>query len=507
MPGHRVNQQQVRVYMSSRNEGKTQITSSAKAGISERSGRRIENEEIKPWEKQERHWRTREDPFKEVWESVIAPMLDKTPSFTAQTLFEYLQREYPGRYPDSKLRTFQRRVKMWKALHGTDKDVMFLQDQQIGRMGLSDFTNLKDIEITINGEPLVHLLYHFRLAFSGWCDVKVVLGCESYTALSEGLQNALWKLGGVPEEHRTDSLSAAFRNVSKDAAEDMTRRYEALCAGYGMTATRNNRGCAHENGAVESPHGHLKRRIRQGLLLRGGHDFESVAAYQQWLNGITREINDRKHDRIELERSGLNPLPPARASDYTEKVVRVTTSSTICANRVLYTVPSRLIGERLRLHIFDDHIDGFVGASKAVSLPRIYAPDKNHRGRCIDYRHVIGSLERKPQAFRYSQIRDDLLPDERYRMIWQWVDQELAPRAACKMMVGILSLAHRFDCEDALGDYLVARKQAGRLPLLHELQNRFGKKSGEIPKILVRQSFASDYDRLLSSWGGEEVGS
>ncbi len=491
--------------MKSRNEGKTQTAASARTGISERSGRKLDKGELRPWERGERHWRTRLDPFEEVWESEIAPKLKETPCLQPRTLFEYLQAKYPGQYPDSKLRTFQRRVKTWKALHGADKEVMFLQKQEVGRMGLSDFTKLKDVEITINGTPLKHRLYHFRLAFSGWCDVKVTLGGESWTALSEGLQNALWKLGGVPSEHRSDSLSAAYRNLSKADSEDITRRYESLCVHYHMKASRNNRGKGHENGAVESPHGHLKRRIRQALLLRGNCEFASVAAYQQWIDGITREINRRKQDRIDCERGHLNPLPLIRSSDYTEKVGRVTTSSTISVLRVLYTVPSRLIGERLRLHIFDDRIEGFTGTSRAVTLKRKYAPDHNHRIRSIDYRHVIGSLERKPQAFRYSQIRDDLLPDERFRQTWQWIDQELAPRAACKMIVGILSLAHRFDCEDALGDDLITRKQENRMPTLYELQERFGKKSAFIPAVRVKAVSVSDYDTLLSGDFGKAV--
>lgn len=498
MPGKRVNEQQVGVYMLSRNEGKTQVTASAKAGISARSGRRIDKGEVKHREKRPRYWRTRKDPFADVWENEIVPMLKNAPPLSPQTLFEYLQKKFPGRYPDSKKRTFQRRVKAWKAICGADKEVMFLQDQQVGRMGLSDFTLLKDVEITIKGEPFNHLLYHFRLAFSGWCDVKVILGGESYTALAEGLQNALWKLGGIPDEHRSDSLSAAYRNKSKNAAEDMTHRYEALCAHYGMASTRNNRGKGHENGSIESPHGHLKRRIRQALLLRASHDFDSIAGYQQWIDEITKEINERKQDRIEVERHHLNPLPLTRTSDYTEKVVRVTTSSTISVGRVLYTVPSRLIGESLRLHIFDDHVDGFVGTSNAVTLPRVYAPDSNHRARCIDYRHVIGSLERKPQAFRYSQIRNDLLPDDRYRMIWQWLDQKLESRAACKMIVGILALANRSGCEHELGDYLIIQKQDNRMPTLHALQERFGKKNIEIPLVEVKSVSASDYDQLLS---------
>lgn len=505
MPGQGIKQQQVRIYMSSRNKGKTQATASAIAGISERSGRKIDKGELKGSKKAVRHWRTRPDPFADVWESEIVPMLKNIPSLLPQTLFEYLQKKYPGQYPDSKQRTFQRRVKAWKAVYGADKNVMFLQNQEVGRMGLSDFTLLKGVNITVRGEVLKHLLYHFRLAFSGWCDVKVVLGGESYTALSEGLQNALWKLGGVPKEHRTDSLSAAYRNLSKDSVEDMTRRYKALCAHYNMKATRNNRGKGHENGAVESPHGHLKRRIRQALLLKGNCDFESVETYQQWIDGITREINEHKPDRIEAERRHLNQLPLARTSDYTEKVVRVTTSSTITVCRVLYTVPSRLIGESLRLHIYDDRIEGFVGTCNALTLPRMHAPDNNHRSRCVDYHHVIGSLERKPQAFRYSRIRDDLLPDERYRLIRQWLDQELEPRAACKMIVGILALAHHFDCEHELGDYLIIRKQDNQTPTLYELQERFGKKHVKIPTITVKDVSASDYDYLLPGCFGKAV--
>ncbi len=169
-------------------------------------------------------------------------------------------------------------MKAWKALHGPDKEVMFRQRQEPGRLGLSDFTELKDVSVTVGGEPLRHRLYHFRLAFSGWSHVEVVLGGESYAALSEGLQEALWRLGGAPLEHRTDSLSAAYRNLARDEQEDLTRRCGELCEHCGMRPTRNNRGVSHENGAVESPHGHLKRRIRQALLLRGSADFEALEA-------------------------------------------------------------------------------------------------------------------------------------------------------------------------------------------------------------------------------------
>jgi len=505
MPGKRINEKQVRIYMSARKEGKGQVTSSARAGVSDRSGRRIEKGEVRVSGKNSRDWRTRSDPFAEVWEKEIVPMLEDCPELSPQTLFEHLQKKYLEDYPDSKLRTFQRRVKEWKAVHGPGKEVMFLQEHEPGRMGLSDFTVLKDVEITVKGERLEHRLYHFRLACSGWCDVKVILGGESYTALAEGLQNALWKLGGVPREHRTDSLSSAYRNLSEEDSEDITKRYAGLCEHYGMKGTRNNRGMGHENGSVESPHGHLKRRIRQSLLLRGNCDFTSVECYQQWIDGIVREINGRNRDRIAAERPYLKSLPMSRTSDYTEKVVRVTTGSTITVRRVVYTVPSRLIGESLRLHIFDDRIEGYAGTSHVLTLSRVYAPDNNHRSRCVDYRHVIESLERKPQAFRYSRIRDDLLPSEQYRMIWLWLDDELDPRASCKMMVGILALAHRSDCEQDLGDYLMTQKQNNRVPTLHELQDRFGRKSPTIPFVQVVRRTADDYDCLLAGTCVKEV--
>ena len=490
--------------MSQRKQGEAQASVSAKAGVSQRTGRRIEAGQVKPWENEERHWRTRKDPFAEAWDSEVLPLLEKQPRLNATTLFEDLQDRHPGRYPNGRKRTFQRRVKAWKALHGPDKEVMFRQRQEAGRQGLSDFTELKAVVVTIDGEPLAHRLYHFRLAFSGWSHLKVVLGGESYTALAEGLQEALWRLGGTPREHRTDSLSAAYKNLTADEQEDLTERYEALCAHYGMAPTRNNRGIGHENGAVESPHGHLKRRIEQALLLRGSADFASVDAYRAWIDGIVRRFNRRCHEALEVERAQLGDLPQRRTTDFTEQVVPVTTSSTIEVKRVLYTVPARLIGERLRLHIFDERIEGYVGSVRALTLPRVYVVNHERRARCIDYRHVIAQLARKPQAFRYSQLRDELLPNATYRQIWAELDAHLEPRAACKRIVGILALAARADCEQALGAYLLQRIGADRIPTVHELEQRFDPQAGEAASQALGASESLQhplalYDTLLPS--------
>lgn len=391
MSGTPINDKQIRTYMSLRTQGKEQKTAAAKACISERSGRRIETGEISPCNKKERDWRTRKDPFAEIWESEIVPLLLRSPELQPRTLFEYLQKKHPDRYANSKERTFQRRVKQWKGQYGKAKDVIFLQHQIPGRMGLSDFTTLKRVKVTIKGEPLSHILYHFRLAYSGWCHVKVILSGESFEALSEGLQDALWRLGGVPLEHRTDSLSAAFKNMTKDAREDVTHRYNELFSHYKIKATRNNKGESHENGSIESPHGHMKNRIEQALLLRESNDFESVKEYQRFLDDIVNRVNRNNRDKIKEEYSHLQDLPLHKTIDYTEKVVGVSTASTIRVKRALYTVPSRLIGERVRVHIHHDRLELYLGTSHVFSTQRVYGKDMK-RARNVDYRHVIDCL-------------------------------------------------------------------------------------------------------------------
>ncbi len=472
MSGKAITPEQVKLFMKYRTDKTTQEQASGKAGISERSGRRIDAGEL-PKKRQPRYWRTRKDPFAEVWDSEILPLLEKTPMLAPTTLFEDLQDRHAGRFGNNLKRTFQRRVKAWKAVYGPDKEVMFRQSKDAGRLGLSDFTELKDIDITIADELLEHRLYHFRLPYSGWSHIKVILGGESYTALAEGLQEALQRLGGAPLEHRTDSLSAAYKNRSKSEQEDLTERYQSLCEHYGMIPTRNNRGISHENGAVESPHGHVKNRIRQALLLRENNDFATLGDYRQWLGGLIQRFNRRCEGTLDVERDKLQALPAHNATDYSEQVVRVTTSSTIDVKRVLYTVPARLVGESLRLHIYDDRIEAYVGATLAHTLTRTYTLNNHQRARCIDYRHVIGQLVRKPQAFRYSQLRDNLLPSATYQQIWAAIDQRLEPRAACKQIVGILSLAARADCEQALGVYLQQQIAKDKLPSLHQLEQRF----------------------------------
>jgi hypothetical protein len=331
--------------------------------------------------------------------------------------------------------------------------------------------------------------------------------------LAEGLTRALSRRGGAPPfdtsgEHRSDSLSAAFKNLSHEAQEDITRRYQALCWNSGMEASRNQPGVAHENGAIESPHGHLKRRIERTLLRRGTAEFASLADYQAWLDAVTAAINQRNQARIEEERPHLlryrsMPLPAMPAVDYTELFVRVTSTSNV--RLVVYSVPSRLIGERLRVHLYDDRLLCYVGTTLALELPRIYPVRGKRRARCIDYRHLIDGLVKKPMAFYHSQLRDDLLPSETYHRIWRALKERLDARSACKLMVGCLHLAAHYDCEQALGDYVWQALAAHGLPTLVALQQRFGRPGQGIPAQVLQQHPLADYDSLLECFGAEVV--
>ena len=320
----------------------------AKAGFSPASAYRIEADPRLPSQKRKPRKRRRPDPLAGVWDSAIVPMLEAAPGLRAVAIFEELCRRHPE-MPTGVRRTLERRIAKWRALHGPNRDVIFRQEHPPGRMGLSDFTDMSGLGITITGEPFEHRLYHFRLPFSGFEHAHVVLGGESFVALAEGLQNALWALGGVPEQHRSDSLSAAFCNLDRDAQVDLTRRYEELCAHYGMTPSRNNPGIAHENGSIESAHGHLKRALHDELLLRGSRQFEDLVGYRRFVDEVVGRRNARNRKRIEIERAALKPLPDRRTADYEEARVLVTSSGGFILRRVFYSVPSRLIGHRLNV--------------------------------------------------------------------------------------------------------------------------------------------------------------
>ena len=347
----------------------TPAAAAAKASLSTATAYRIEDDPRLPSQKATRRGRRRPDPLAGIFDEEVVPLLREAPGLRPVALFEELLRRHPE-LESGVRRTLERRVRAWRAKHGPEQEVIFRQVHEPGRMGLCDFTDMADLAVTIAGVYLDHRLYHFRLAYSGFSHAHVVLGGECFVALAEGLQNALWALGGAPWEHRTDSLSAAFKNLDRKAQDDLTRRYDDLCRHYGMTPSRNNPGVAHENGSIEGPHGHLKHALRDALLLRGSRDFETVAAYRAFVDELVSRRNTRHQARIDVERGVLRPLPRLRTQDFEEMLVRVTSSGGFTLRKVFYTVPSRLIGHRLRVRLYDDRLELFIGGTALMTVAR-----------------------------------------------------------------------------------------------------------------------------------------
>jgi hypothetical protein len=389
-------------------------------------------------------------------------------------------------------------MRTWRALAGPEQDVIFRQQHEPGRLGLSDFTDTSVLGITVGGMALEHRLYHFRLAFSGFEHAHVVLGGESFVALSEGLQNALWGLGGTPREHRTDSLSAAFCNLERDAQEDLTLRYQELMGHYGMTPARNNLGVAHENGSIESSHGHLKKALEDALLLRGNRDFDDLDAYRRFVDEIVGRRNANNRKRIELERPMLAALPKRRTIDYEEKIVIVTSSGGFILRRVFYTAPSRLIGHHLRVHLYDDRLECFLGATPMMTLRRGWPVSDSKGGHVIDYRHVIHALRKKPMALNNLVYRDQLFPRPAYARAFEALQQSVGDKRACKLTVELLALAHDRGCEAELAELIDAELDAGRLPDLALWRERFGPSPASVPMIEVEFVPLSTYDELAA---------
>jgi hypothetical protein len=503
VPGRHINDQQVRTYMRLHTDH-TQATAAIKAGLSVATARRIDHDPRAPGaKKQRRVYRTRRDPLAGLWDEEIVPLLRAAPGLRPITLFDELTRRYPDRIGASFRRTLERRVADWKALNGSDRDVMLPQTQQPGRMGQSDFTDVNRLGIIIGGQPLEHRLYHFALAYSGFEHAEVVLGGESYPALASGLENALRLLGGAPREHRSDSLSAAFRNLAKPDADDLTKRFEALVAHFGMTPTRNNRGVAHENGAIESRHGHVKTRLAQALLLRGSCTFDHLDAYRTFVAEVVGQHNRRHAAMIDAERAVLGPLPAAPAMTWEEMAVRVTSASGFMCRHVFYTVPSRLVGHRLHLRIHDDRIDAYLGGSFVLSLPRARRAKGADAVHVVDYRHIIAALRAKPGALANLAYRDALWPRTAYRRAWEALIAAGPARDAARIMVGLLALAHDRGVEADLATAIDAGLAAGELPDLAGMLRRFTPMATAAPEVSVILPSLAAYDRLITRASAE----
>ena len=434
-----VSDRQVRLLRQKRMETKTTLeAAAAAAGMSERTARGWQSGAL-PSEKKKAHtWRTRSDPFAEVWATEIEPLLeaDKEGKLEAKTIFEELCRRRPGRFEAGQLRTLQRRVREWRALHGPDKEVYFPQEHVPGRMASMDFTHATELGVTIAGVLFAHMFFELVLAYSGWRYVELAFG-ETFEALLSGLQGGLWTLGGVPERVRQDNLSAATHELAKTGGRGLTRRFAEVVEHYGVKASRIRPGESHENGVAEKAHHLLKSALEQALLLRGSRDFASIEAYLQFVHQV---VEDKFHKGREAllaeERAALKPLPSTRLPEYTRVVVQVRQWCTIPVGGRLYSVPSRLKGHEVEARVFANVVQVWYADKHVETMPRLRG-DQTHR---IDYRHVIWSLVRKPGAFAAYRYREDLFPSPVFRQAYDALRARRGDRADVEY-VRVLHLA------------------------------------------------------------------
>ena len=397
-------------------EGKTQQAAAAASATSERSVRRWQRGALPSERRRNRRgWRTRPDPFEDVWERDVAPLLLSDPDgeLSATTILEWLDERYPDRFGRSQLRTLQRRIRDYRALCGPDKEVYFQQEHPPGREAQVDFTHCGELGVTIGREPFSHLLFHLVLSHSGWSYAEVCFG-ETFGALVHGLQAALWELGSVPQVVRTDNLSAATHDLKNSRGRAMNPRYEAVLAHYGVEATRTNPRASHENGVVEQGHRRLKNALDQALILRGSRDFESEDEYREFVRGVVDRRNHMVRSNLKRERRHLRPLPPAPVPEYVNYRCRVRRWSTIRVANRTYSVPSRLIGTVVDARVYGDHIEVYYKDHLVESMERIHGTGEAQ----IDYRHIIGSLVRKPGAFARYRFREQMFPSQTFRLAY-----------------------------------------------------------------------------------------
>jgi len=429
-----VTEAQVRRLMKLIQTEDTFAVAAAKAGMDEKTARRYREVERLPSQMRMEHtWRTRPDPFEAVWPE-LADMLATNPGLEAKALFEYLQGREPGRFADGQLRTLQRRVKVWRALEGPAKETYFPQVHHPGQLCQSDFTDMTSLGVTIQRHPFPHMLYHFVLTYSNWETVKLCFS-ECFEALSAGFQDALWELGGVPQAHQTDCLSAAVHQL--DHPDEFTPRYQALLDHYGLEGRKTNPSSPHENGDVEQRHFRFVRAVKQALMLRGSSDFASRDEYQAFLRTILGQLNAGRQDKLAEELAVLRALPARRVEDYKRLDVRVSRFSTIRVSRNTYSVHSRLIGERVRVRLYADHLDVYYAQRHLERIPRL----RGNGGHRIQYRHVIDQLVRKPGAFAQYRYRDDLFPTTRFRVAYDTLRAAHRENVASREYLLILQLA------------------------------------------------------------------
>lgn len=482
---------QVRMLRQKMSQGKTQEAAAAAAGMSERSALTWKEGALPSERKEKRWWRTRPDPFVDVWEKDVVPLLkaDVDGVLQGQTILDHLQELHPDKFTDG-LRTLQRRMRDWRALNGPEKMVYFQQEHPPGQEAAFDFTHCEDLGVTIRGEAFNHLLFELILSFSKWVFACVAFG-ETFEAMVKGIQDALWKLGGVPVVIRSDNLSAATHELKRGQGRGLNARFASVLEHYRMRSTRISPGESHENGVVEKQNDLTKNWLRQALVLRGSSEFDCVKAYEEFVaDVIDRKRNRLIGEQLAVERLQLKALPSARVPDYTTTFPRVTCWSTIQVSKRPYSVPSRLMGHTVEVRQHSDVVEVYHQKQLILTMPRA----REENGSCINYRHVIWSLVRKPGAFAQYKYREALFPTMVFRHAY---DALVAHTVRADVeYVRILHLAAS-TMESTVEEALVQLLKAGTTFDYVTVQKLAQPRTSDVPLVSIGTPDLGVYDRLL----------
>lgn len=461
-----------------------------RSGMDRKTARKYRDSGMIPSEqKRERTYRTREDPFDDDW-SEMASRLHDAPELEAKALFEFLMSEKPGKYDPGQLRTFQRRVKRWRAEEGPPKEVFFPQVHRPGEAAQTDFTWAKELGITLAGESFAHMLCHVVLPYSNW-EWVTVCRSESLLALRQGVQSAIFRLGRVPEYHQTDNSTAATHDLAS-GKRGFNEEYAALMSHLGMKPRTIQIGKKHQNGDVEALNGALKRRLMQHLALRGSRDFETYEEYGSWLEGVVSQANRLRHRKVEEELAVMRPLSVKKLPEFKEVGARVSSWGTIRILHNAYSVPSRLKDEDVKVRIFEDRLEVWYAQKRQLTVERLVG----RNGHRINYRHVIWSLVRKPGAFRRYRYRSELFPTFTFRRAYDALVDGLSDREADLEYLRVLHLAAS-SLEEEVAVALELLMEDGRLPTSSEVRALVSADEIEVPQMEVPQAELSSYDVLL----------
>jgi len=470
----------------------------ARAGLDRKTARKYRDAGKFPSElKEPRSYRTRADPFDQDWPT-IADKLKDAPELEAKTLFEDLLATQPERYHLGQLRTLQRRVREWHALQGPEKEVFFAQNHPPGSAMQTDFTSCNELEITINREAFAHLLCHVVLPYSNW-EWATVCRSESMAAIKRGVQAAVFELGRVPRWHQTDNSTAATHNLSADdlgGKRPFNKEYLGLMRHLSMDPRTIEVGESNQNGDVEALNGAFKRRLKQHLLVRESRDFESVRAYEDWMQSVATKANRLRAARLLEELAVMRPLSVDRLAEYLDDDVLVTAWSTIRVKHNAYSVPSRLIGEWVRVRLFDDRLEVSFRGKDQLVVDRLHG----RNGHSINYRHIIWSLVQKPGAFALYRYREDLFPSLIFRRAYDSLLAKLDERKADIEYLRILHLAAstmESDVELALGRLL----DRGGVKSAEQVKDLGSPAKLEVPTLAVPEVDLRAYDQLLTAGG------